>query len=82
MLHTSKEPQRVRQADLAAEKAFIGLLDQVAESEKQSVIFLVRNDGLSTYRTARSLANAHEARNGKLPVIGQGRLNLSYFIDK
>jgi DNA-binding NtrC family response regulator len=82
VLHTTKEPQRIRRADLATEKAFISLLDQVAESQKKSVIFLVRDDGLSTYRTVRDLATAHEARHGKLPVIGQGRLNLGYFTDK
>jgi hypothetical protein len=79
VLHTTEEPQRIRRADLATEKAFVTLLDQVAESQKKSVIFLVRDDGLSTYRTARDLATAHESRHGKLPVIGQGRLNLGYF---
>ena len=82
VLHTSKEPQRIRRADLATEKAFISLLDQVAESQKKTVVFLVREDGLSTYRTARDLADAHNARRGKLPVIGQGRLNLSYFTNQ
>jgi hypothetical protein len=79
VIHAGDEPQRIRQADMAAEQAFIDLLDGVAESDKQTVIFLVRNDGLPSYHTARSLADAHEARHGKLPVIGQGRLNLSYF---
>lgn len=79
VLHNIDPPQRIRRSDLATEEAFIKLLDQVAESEKQRVVFLVRDDGLSTYHTARSLADAHEARRGKLPVIGQGRLDLSYF---
>jgi hypothetical protein len=79
VLHNVDPPQRIRRADMAAEEAFIKLLDQVAQSEKQRVVFLVRDDGLSTYLAARSLADSHEARRGKLPVIGQGRLDLSYF---
>jgi hypothetical protein len=79
VIHASDPPQRIRQADMATEEAFIDLLDRVAESDRQTVIFLVRNDGLSSYQTARSLADAHATRHGKLPVIGQGRLNLNYF---
>jgi hypothetical protein len=79
VLHNVDPPLRIRRSDMATEEAFIKLLDRVAESEKQRVVFLVRNDGLRTYGTAGSLADAHQARRGKLPVIGQGRLDLSYF---
>ncbi len=81
VLHTSKPPQRIRRADLATKDAFVKLLDQVAASQNRTVIFLIRDDGLATYNTARSLADAHEARHGKLPVVGQGRLDLSYFTE-
>jgi len=54
-------------------------LTEVAASPKKRVIFLIRDNGLGTYRTARSLADQHAAVHGALPVIGQGRLDLSHF---
>ena len=72
-------PQRVRQADLAASEAFRSLLDGVANRPKATVIFLVRDDGLPTYFAASGVARSRYARNGKLPVIGQGKIDLSMF---
>ena len=82
VLHNVQPPVRIRTNDMATDKAFIKLLDEAAASENQTVIFLVREDGLATYHAARALADSHEARHGKLPVIGQGRLDLSYFHKK
>jgi hypothetical protein len=73
------EPWRVRRADLAADEKFLALLDRVAAQPRASVIFLVRDDALGTYYAARSLARSHYARNGKLPVIGHGKIDLSMF---
>ena len=73
------QPWRVRRADLATDEKFLALLDRVAAQPKASVIFLVRDDALGTYYAARSLARSHYARNGKLPVIGHGKIDLSMF---
>jgi hypothetical protein len=72
-------PKRIRRADLAADEDFVRLLDNVAGRPKATVIFLVRDDGLPTYFSASGVARAHYARNGKLPVIGQGNIDLSMF---
>jgi hypothetical protein len=82
VIHQGDQPQRIRAADLGQDEDFLRLLAMVAASEKKSIVFLLRDNGLGTYRTAGGLADMHEARHGKLPVIGQGRLDLSYFTKK
>ena len=79
VVYEGEEPWRVRRADLGSDKDFLALLDRVAADSKATVIFLVRDDALSTYYAARSLARSHFARNGKLPVIGHGKIDLSMF---
>jgi hypothetical protein len=79
VVYEGDEPWRVRRADLKSDKDFLALLDRVAAEPKATVIFLVRDDGLGTYYAARSLARSHYARNGKLPVIGHGKIDLSVF---
>lgn len=78
-IYDGQEPQRVRRADLATDETFLKLLARIAATPKATVIFLVRDDGLGTYYQARDVANLHDASNGKLPVIGHGKLDLSLF---
>lgn len=82
VVYEGAEPWRCRRADLVADEEFLALLDRVAAQPKATVIFLVRDDGLGTYYAARSLARSHYARNGKLPVIGHGKIDLSVFEKK
>ncbi len=79
VVYEGDSPWRVRRADLAADEKFLALLDRVAAEPRASVIFLVRDDALGTYYAASSLARSHYARNGKLPVIGHGKIDLSMF---
>lgn len=72
-------PKRVRRADLKTDADFLALLDRIAEDPKSTVIFLVRDDALPTYYAASGVARSRYARNGKLPVIGHGRIDLSLF---
>lgn len=71
------QPRRVRTADLAADSAFLDLLDRVSSSTNGIVIFLLRDNGTDAYWSARNVADARGARNGKVPVIGHGRIDLS-----
>lgn len=82
VLHTSEEPEHLAIGGLEGNESFVKLLAHVAESPKRTLVFLIRDNGLGTYHKARDLANWSEVRNGKLPVIGQGRLDLSYFTKK
>lgn len=79
IIHQGDQPQRIKADQLGQNEDFLKLLSSVAVSPKKSIVFLVRDNGLGTYRTASGLADFNEAKNGKLPVIGQGRLDLSYF---
>jgi len=79
VIYEGEEPRRVLRADLGSDEGFRALLDRVAADPKATVIFLVRDDGLGTYYAARSQARSRYARNGKLPVIGHGKIDLSMF---
>lgn len=82
VLHNQQPPLRIRLNEVAANKKFVALLNQVANAKQQSIIFLVRSDGLQAYRTVRGLCQANDVRNGKLPVVGNGRLDFSHFNNK
>ncbi len=73
------EPVRISKGQLAGDASFLNLLGQVAESKRASVIFLIRDDGIDTYNVAHRIAQSHYAKNAKLPVLGQGKINLSMF---
>lgn len=78
-VHDGKTPVHVRTGDLKTDAAFRGLLERIAGRPKASVIFLIRDDAIGTYNAARAVALELRARNGKLPVIGHGKLDLSMF---
>ena len=82
MLHTQTPPKRIRAANAAKAKEFIDLMELAANGKNDSIVFLVRSDGLTTFRTLKSLCDQRSIRNGKLPVVGQGRIDLSAFTDK
>jgi len=72
-------PHRIRRAEIATDETFLKLLESVADRPKGIVIFLVREDALGTYFAAHSVAYENGARDGKLPVVGQGTIDLSVF---
>lgn len=82
VMHTVNPPKRIRAASMVNDKDYLAMLERVANSTNDSVVFLVRSDALSTYRAARQLCVDREIRNGKLPVVGAGRIDLSQFADK
>jgi DNA repair exonuclease SbcCD ATPase subunit len=79
VIYQGDEPLRVRRADMKTSAEFLDLLKRVSKSEKETVVFLLRDDALATYNAARSIARSEYARNGKLPVVGHGKLDLSLF---
>ncbi len=78
-IHEGDVPTHVRTADLKTDATFRGLLERIAGRPKATVIFLIRDDAVATYNAARAVALELRARNGKLPVIGHGKLDLSMF---
>jgi hypothetical protein len=82
VMHTIDPPKLIRAADMVNDKEFIALLEKVANGVNDSIVFLIRSDGLSTYYAARKLCTDRDIRNGKLPVVGNGRIDLSHFVQK
>ncbi len=80
VLYDSEPPFRIgKQEKFEENKRFLSLLDRVRKQPKGTVVFLVRTDGLSVYNRARTIAWGRETVNGKLPLIGQGKVDLSVF---
>lgn len=79
ILDGPKENLRVRRADLTKSLPFVELLDKIGAQKKGTVIFLVRQDAVYTYNIASSVARSRYCPNGKLPVEGNGKIDLSKF---
>ena len=71
--------KRIPASVLKTDQAFNGLLGTVKANEQTTIIFLVRSEGIWTFRTASLQADAVGARYGKLPIVGDGLLDLSLF---
>ena len=82
VLHTGGAPVKVARADLAKNAEFKRIVQRVAGQEKSTIVFLVRQDGADSFYAARRLADAEGARNGKLPLVGSGDVDLSFFEKK
>ncbi|MEX0820080.1 MAG: hypothetical protein WD070_10830 [Pirellulaceae bacterium] len=82
VLHTEEPPLTIRNAEIAANATFVALLEKVANNSNQSVIFLLRSDSLGTYRLVKKLCDDNQVRNGKLPAVGNGRLDFRHFRNK
>lgn len=79
VLHDGPEPVRIPTAQLSGHAQYLKLLEQVKQTDKGTLIFLVRPDGVGTYNTARHLARSNYVSNGKLAIAGQGKLDLSRY---
>lgn len=79
VMHNSPQPKRIRAAAMAKDEDFLKLLETVANGKDDSIVFLVRSDGLGTYSAAKKLCDDREIRNGKLPIVGKGRIDLNAF---
>lgn len=79
VLHNLNPPKLIRAANMVTDKDFLALLEQVANGVDDSIVFLMRSDGLNTYNAARKICTDRDIRNGKLPVVGKGRIDLSAF---
>lgn len=82
VLHTEEPPLTIRSAEVAANPKFVALLEKVANNKNQTIIFILRSDSLGTYRMVKKLCDDHDVRNGKLPAVGNGRLDFKHFRNK
>ena len=74
-----EDPVRVLRAQLPTHERWQQLLDSIADKPKDSIIFLIRENGLGMYYVARKSALEKGVRNGKLPILGHGKIDLSMF---
>ena len=81
-MHTENPPLRIRRGAAGANPKFVKLMEEVVNNQKLTIVFLVRGDGVDTYNHLRNICNTNDVRNGKLPVVGNGRLDFSYFNKK
>jgi len=79
VIHDKPNNITVPRGQVGNHSVWIATLKRVAAEAKGTVIFLVREDGISTYRAASGVAAKHYCRNGKLPVSGAGELDFSAF---
>lgn len=80
VMHNVAPPRLVRTNDLMKDEVFLALLKLVVNGTSDSIVFLIRSDGLDTYNRCKKICDDQEIRNGKLPVVGQGRIDLSAFV--
>mgnify|MGYP006971786286 CR=1 FL=1 len=66
-------------SQLSKDPTFKAAVDAIAQDETKILVFLVREDGYSAYRTAERFARTNSALIAKLPILGQGKLDLSRF---
>lgn len=79
VMHTINPPKRIRTGDAANDADFQALMRKVLNGKDDTIVFLIRDDALGTYRAMRSLCDGSNVRNGKIPVVGKGRIDLSAF---
>ncbi len=82
VMHTEEPPLTIRTAEIAANPKFVALLEQVANNKNQTIVFLLRSDSLGVYRHVKKLCDDNDVRNGKLPAVGNGRIDLRHFRNK
>ena len=81
VLHQNTGLTRIRLGKIESDVNLIKFLDEVAGDPRAKVIFLIRDDGIHTWWRASQFANSLDVPNGKLPVLGHGRINLDHFLN-
>ena len=69
-------------SQIGSDVVFLSTLDKLSDTPNSVMTFLLREDGVSTYYRAISIARSRYTKNGKLPVLGKGKLDLSLFMKK
>ena len=77
VVYENDEPLEVPAAGIPSSAEFIRFLDRVAKTPDGAVVFMIRSDAFPTYFVARSVARERSCRNGKLPLVGEGPVDLS-----
>ena len=77
------EPQRISSGSIGTDAAYDAFLKEVKAAPDSMLLFLLREDGLGAYNRAAGWAEAQfGVRIGKIPLPGQGAVDLSRFKTK
>jgi seryl-tRNA synthetase len=80
VIHHPAGPQHLSTGSIGLDQNYDDFLRHVASTPKAMVVFLLREDGLASYNRAAGWAESRFAvRHGKLPLPGQGEVDLSLF---
>ncbi len=71
------DPIKVPAGAIAAGPDFKRLMATVKSKPNGTIIFLMREDAMGIYGLASSVATNNYVRNGKLPLVGKGKVDLS-----
>ena len=82
VIHLDAGPVEVSSSDIRKSSDFDAFLENIKKDESKSVVFLIREDGSDVYNSASRYASDKGVRNGKLPIIGQGEIDLGFFRGK
>jgi hypothetical protein len=77
VIHEGDTPWQVPAAKIGSDPKFKALLAKVKDDPDAIVTFLVRSDGLGTLAAGQQVAAAAGARSGRVPLPGDGALDLS-----
>jgi seryl-tRNA synthetase len=80
LVHHRVKPLHFSTGSIGLDAAYDDFLRHVASTPKAMIIFLLREDGLAAYNRAAGWAESRfNVRHGKLPLPGQGAVDLSLF---
>ncbi len=79
VLHDLDPPKTIRVNEMVTDKDFLAILGKVANSTNDTIVFLLRSNALGTYNAVKKLCDDRSIRNGRLPVVGDGKVDLSSF---
>lgn len=80
LIHRTAKPIHLSTGSIGLDPLYDDFLRHVASTPKAVVIFLLREDGLNSYNRAAGWAESrYSLRHGKLPLPGQGAVDLSLF---
>jgi len=81
VLLTPQGNVHIRKREIRTNAQFLNLIDQIAKAKNRQLVFLVRDKAaaIDNYKWALSVALERQTQPGKLPVVGDGRIDLSLF---
>ncbi|NLX21330.1 MAG: hypothetical protein GXY55_06605 [Phycisphaerae bacterium] len=79
LVHIHKKSARVRRDDIPTSQVFRQFLEKTRDRASGSVVFLIRPDGVATFRLAEKVAKSMNISFGFLPVPGYGEIDFSSF---